>query len=176
MTAAAVQTLDISPVGRVEGDLDVRVNIENGVVVDAWTAQAIRGYELILRDRTRRPAWCHAARLRHLRRLASPAAWASTPPGRPRCAQRVLARNLGQIAEHPGLPRHTGLFMIDFVNKNYRSSSTTGRCAAEPSPAPATSWACHLGPAGRIYAARRAWPHSATWCPAASCARPPSPT
>ena len=28
----AVQTLDISPVGRVEGDLDVRVDIENGVV------------------------------------------------------------------------------------------------------------------------------------------------
>ncbi len=34
---SAVQTLDISPVGRVEGDLDVRVNIQDGVVVDAWT-------------------------------------------------------------------------------------------------------------------------------------------
>ena len=28
--SAAVETLDISPVGRVEGDLDVRVDIENG--------------------------------------------------------------------------------------------------------------------------------------------------
>jgi hydrogenase large subunit len=28
-------TLDISPVGRVEGDLDVRVDISDGVVVDA---------------------------------------------------------------------------------------------------------------------------------------------
>ena len=37
--SAAVQTLDISPVGRVEGDLDIRVDIENGVVVNAW-AQA----------------------------------------------------------------------------------------------------------------------------------------
>jgi Ni,Fe-hydrogenase I small subunit len=32
-----IQTLDISPVGRVEGDLDVRVDIENGVVTNAWT-------------------------------------------------------------------------------------------------------------------------------------------
>ncbi|MFM6183426.1 MAG: nickel-dependent hydrogenase large subunit, partial [Dolichospermum sp.] len=32
-----IQTLDISPVGRVEGDLDVRVEIENGYVTNAWT-------------------------------------------------------------------------------------------------------------------------------------------
>ncbi|MEH1950184.1 MAG: nickel-dependent hydrogenase large subunit, partial [Nostoc sp.] len=31
-----IQSLDISPVGRVEGDLDVRVDIENGRVVNAW--------------------------------------------------------------------------------------------------------------------------------------------
>ena len=31
ITMAATQTLDISPVGRVEGDLDVRVDIENGI-------------------------------------------------------------------------------------------------------------------------------------------------
>jgi Ni,Fe-hydrogenase I large subunit len=41
----AVQTLDISPVGRVEGDLDVRVDIENGVVTNAWTTK------------TRKPDW-----------------------------------------------------------------------------------------------------------------------
>ncbi len=48
----AVQTLDISPVGRVEGDLDVRVDIENGVVKNAWTsAELFRGFEIILRDK-----------------------------------------------------------------------------------------------------------------------------
>ena len=36
--SATVETLDISPVGRVEGDLDVRVDIENGVVTNAWDA------------------------------------------------------------------------------------------------------------------------------------------
>lgn len=40
MSEAAVQTLDISPVGRVEGDLDVRVDIENGVVTNAWVISA----------------------------------------------------------------------------------------------------------------------------------------
>jgi len=49
---SAVQTLDISPVGRVEGDLDVRVNIQDGIVVDAWTqAELFRGFEVILRDK-----------------------------------------------------------------------------------------------------------------------------
>jgi len=39
------QILDISPVGRVEGDLDVRVDIRDGVVVDAWTqAELFRGF------------------------------------------------------------------------------------------------------------------------------------
>ncbi|NJN08070.1 MAG: nickel-dependent hydrogenase large subunit, partial [Richelia sp. RM1_1_1] len=32
-----IQTLDISPLGRVEGDLDVRVDIDDGQVVNAWT-------------------------------------------------------------------------------------------------------------------------------------------
>src|SRR3546814_10776111 len=50
--SAAVQTLDISPVGRVEGDLDIRVDIENGVVVNAWTqAEMFRGFEVILKNK-----------------------------------------------------------------------------------------------------------------------------
>ena len=42
-----VQTLDISPVGRVEGDLDVRVDVQDGVVVNAWTqAELFRGFQV----------------------------------------------------------------------------------------------------------------------------------
>ena len=49
---AATQTLDISPVGRVEGDLDVRVDIENGIVTNAWTqAEMFRGFEVILKNK-----------------------------------------------------------------------------------------------------------------------------
>ena len=50
--SAQTQTLDISPVGRVEGDLDIRVDIQDGVVVDAWTsAELFRGFEVILKDK-----------------------------------------------------------------------------------------------------------------------------
>lgn len=52
MARSTVQTLDISPVGRVEGDLDVRVDIQDGHIVDAWTqAELFRGFEVILRDK-----------------------------------------------------------------------------------------------------------------------------
>ena len=41
--------LNISPVGRVEGDLDVKVYMENGVVTRAHTQAAMfRGFEKIL--------------------------------------------------------------------------------------------------------------------------------
>ncbi len=50
--AGTTQTLDISPVGRVEGDLDVRVDITDGVVTNAWTsAELFRGFEIILRGK-----------------------------------------------------------------------------------------------------------------------------
>ena len=52
MAGTSVQTLDISLVGRVEGDLDVRVEIEHGHVINAWTqAELFRGFEVILRDK-----------------------------------------------------------------------------------------------------------------------------
>ncbi|MEZ5194673.1 MAG: hypothetical protein R2734_20855 [Nocardioides sp.] len=44
--------LFVSPLGRVEGDLDVRVTIEDGVVTSAWTEAAMfRGFEIILKGR-----------------------------------------------------------------------------------------------------------------------------
>lgn len=68
--AGTTQTLDISPVGRVEGDLDVRVDIQDGVVVNAWTqAELFRGFEVILREKIRRLDWlshhAHAAFAAH---------------------------------------------------------------------------------------------------------------
>ena len=44
--------LFVSPLGRVEGDLDVRVTIDDGVVTSAWTEAAMfRGFEIILRGK-----------------------------------------------------------------------------------------------------------------------------
>jgi hydrogenase large subunit len=44
--------LNVSPLGQVEGDLDVKVAITDGVVTDAWTEAAMfRGFEIILRGK-----------------------------------------------------------------------------------------------------------------------------
>ncbi len=44
--------LNVSPLGQVEGDLDVRVQITDGVVTDAWTEAAMfRGFEIILKGK-----------------------------------------------------------------------------------------------------------------------------
>ena len=101
MAEAAVQTLDISPVGRVEGDLDVRVDIQNGVVVNAWTqAELFRGFEVILRDKDPQaglvvtPRACGICGASHLTcaAWALDTAWGTTVP-----RNAILARNLGQI-------------------------------------------------------------------------------
>ena len=44
-------TIDV-PLNRVEGDLEIRAQIEDGVVTDAWAAGTMfRGFETILRGR-----------------------------------------------------------------------------------------------------------------------------
>ena len=56
----SVTELNISPVGRVEGDLDVKVYIENGKVTRAHTQAAMfRGFEKIMEG--------HTCIVRHLR-------------------------------------------------------------------------------------------------------------
>ncbi len=123
MSAAAVQTLDISPVGRVEGDLDVRVDVQDGVVTNAWTqAELFRGFEVILRDKDPQaglvvtPRACGICGASHLTcaAWALDTAWQTEVP-----RNAILARNLGQIAESlQSLARHHyGLVMIDYTNR-----------------------------------------------------------
>ena len=123
-----IQTLDISPVGRVEGDLHVRVEIENGYVTNAWThAELFRGFEIILRGKDPQaglivtPRICGICGGSHL----SSASWAlDTAWGTEVPRNAILARNLGQIVETiQSIPRYFyGLFAIDLTNKNYRRS------------------------------------------------------
>ncbi len=97
----------------------MRVDIQDGVVVNAWTqAELFRGFEVILRDKDPQaglvvtPRACGICGASHL----TCAAWALDTAWKtevPRNA--ILARNLGQIVESiQSLPRHHyGLFMID---------------------------------------------------------------
>jgi Ni,Fe-hydrogenase I large subunit len=147
--STTTETLDIAPVGRVEGDLDVRVEIENGVVTNAWThAEMFRGFEIILRGKDPQaglvvtPRACGICGASHL----TCAAWALDTAWRtevPRNA--IIARNLGQLVESiQSQPRYFyGLYAIDMTNKKYAKSKYYAEACRRfsPSPAPPTSWA-----------------------------------
>jgi uptake hydrogenase large subunit len=169
------QTLDISPVGRVEGDLDVRVDIEDGVVVNAWTsAELFRGFEVILRDKDPQaglvvtPRACGICGASHLTcaAWALDTAWQTEVP-----RNAIIARNLGQLAESlQSLPRHHyGLFMIDMVNKNYKNSQYYEEAVKRWAPFTGTNYELGVTISGRpveIYALLGGqWPHSSFMVP-----------
>ena len=172
---AQIQTLDISPVGRVEGDLDVRVDIEDGVVTNAWTsAELFRGFEIILRDKDPQaglvvtPRACGICGASHLTcaAWALDTAWATEVP-----RNAILARNLGQLAESlQSLPRHHyGLFQIDLTNKNYRNSPFYAEAVKRWSPFTGTNYEIGVTISGKpveIYALLGGqWPHSSYMVP-----------
>jgi hydrogenase large subunit len=175
MPPTSVQTLDISPVGRVEGDLDVRVEIDKGVVVNAWThAELFRGFEVILRDKDPQaglvvtPRACGICGASHL----TCAAWAlDTAWGTHVPRNAILARNLGQIVESlQSLPRHHyGLFMIDATNKNYAKSKYYAEAVKRYAPFTGTNYELGVTISGRpveIYALLGGqWPHSSYMVP-----------
>lgn len=173
--SAQIQTLDISPVGRVEGDLDVRVEIENGVVTSAWTqAELFRGFEVILRDKDPQaglvvtPRACGICGASHL----SCAAWAlDTAWGTEVPRNAILARNLGQIVETiQSVPRYFyGLYAIDLTNKNYRKSPYYEEAVKRFAPFTGTSYERGVTISGKpveIYALLGGqWPHSSYMVP-----------
>ncbi len=54
----------IDPVTRIEGHLRIEVEVQDGVVTDAWSSGTMfRGIEMILRDRDPRDAWVFAQRI-----------------------------------------------------------------------------------------------------------------
>jgi uptake hydrogenase large subunit len=170
-----VQTLDISPVGRVEGDLDVRVDIQDGVVVNAWTQAALfRGFEIILRDKDPQaglivtPRACGICGASHLTcaAWALDTAWQTEVP-----RNAVLARNLGQIAESlQSIARHHyALFMIDYTNKNYAGSPYYEEALRRWAPFTGKHYEIGVTISGRpveIYALFGGqWPHSSYMVP-----------
>ncbi|MFZ5716382.1 MAG: nickel-dependent hydrogenase large subunit [Bradyrhizobium sp.] len=153
----------------------MRVDIQNGVVVNAWTqAELFRGFEVILRDKDPQaglvvtPRACGICGASHL----TCAAWALDTAWKtevPRNA--ILARNLGQIAESlQSLPRHHyGLFMIDYTHKNYSRSKYYEEAVRRWSPYTGTNYELGVTISGRpveIYALLGGqWPHSSFMVP-----------
>ncbi len=170
-----VKTLDISPVGRVEGDLDVRVDIEDGVVVNAWTqAELFRGFEVILRGKDPQaglvvtPRACGICGASHLTcaAWALDTAWQTEVP-----RNAILARNLGQLAESlQSLPRHHyGLFSIDFTNEKYRKSQFYDEAVRRWAPYTGVNYEIGVTTSAKpveIYALFGGqWPHSSYMVP-----------
>ena len=61
---AGSQRVAIDPITRIEGHLRIEVQIEDGVVTDAWSAgMMFRGIELILPGRDPRDAWVFTQRI-----------------------------------------------------------------------------------------------------------------
>ena len=117
--------LRISPLGRVEGDLDLKVKIRDGVVTDAWTeASMFRGFEIILRGKDPQaglivtPRICGICGGSHLTKAvyALDTAWKTHVPH-----NATLIRNIAQACETLlSIPRwFYALFAIDLTNKNY---------------------------------------------------------
>jgi len=63
-TPGPSQRIAIDPITRIEGHLRLEVQIENGQVMDAWSAgMMFRGIELIMPGRDPRDAWVFTQRI-----------------------------------------------------------------------------------------------------------------
>ena len=167
--------LFVSPLGRVEGDLDVRVTVEDGVVTSAWTEAAMfRGFEIILQGKDPQaglivcPRICGICGGSHLYKsaYALDTAWRTHVP-----PNATLVRNICQAAETlQSIPRYFyALFAIDFTNKNYAGSPLYAEAVRRFAPYVGTSYQ-----PGVLYSAKPVevyaifggqWPHSSFMVP-----------
>jgi len=169
------EVLDISPVGRVEGDLDIRVEIDNGNVVNAWTqAEMFRGFEMILKGKDPQsglvvtPRACGICGASHLTcaAWALDTAWQTEVP-----RNAIIARNLGQLTESlQSQPRYFyALYAIDMINEKYKKSEFYEEACRRFAPFTGTSYERGVTISGKpveIYALLGGqWPHSSYMVP-----------
>ncbi|MBL8093069.1 MAG: nickel-dependent hydrogenase large subunit [Anaerolineales bacterium] len=181
MTAVAhpinAKTLDlhVSPLGRVEGDLDVRVRIDDGVVTAAHTEAAMfRGFEIILKGKDPQaglivtPRICGICGGSHLYKsvYALDTAWKTEVPH-----NATLVRNIAQASETLlSIPRwFYALFAIDLTNKNYAKANGYDEAVRRFAPFVGTSYEPGVTVSAKpaeIYAIFGGqWPHSSFMIP-----------
>ncbi|QZA32624.1 nickel-dependent hydrogenase large subunit [Hydrogenibacillus sp. N12] len=167
--------LKVHSLGRVEGDLDVRVAIENGVVVDAWTeATMFRGFEIILKGKDPQaglivtPRICGICGGSHLTKAvyAIDTAWSTEVP-----PNATLVRNIAQAVETlQSMPRwFYALFAIGLTHKNYQKSPLYDEVVKRWAPFTGTSYEIGVIESAKpveIYAIFGGqWPHSSFMVP-----------
>lgn len=171
----AVKNMTISPLGRVEGDLDLRVAVEDGVVTDAWTeASMFRGFEIILKGKDPQaglivtPRICGICGGSHLYKAAYAldTAWRTEMP-----ANATLIRNIAQGCETlQSIPRwFYALFAIDLINKNYAKAAGYDEAVRRFAPFVGTSYETGVTWSSKpveVYAMFGGqWPHSSFMIP-----------
>ncbi|MEM7658772.1 MAG: nickel-dependent hydrogenase large subunit [Bacteroidota bacterium] len=167
--------LNISPVGRVEGDLDVKVYMENGVVTKAHTqASMFRGFERIMAGKDPQsglivtPRICGICGGSHLYCASSAldTAWGTqlTP-------NALLLRAIGQATETiQSIPRwFYAIFATDLANKKFANHPLYQEVAKRFAAYVGTSFQQGVTASGRpveVYAIFGGqWPHSSYMVP-----------
>ncbi len=167
--------LHVSPLGRVEGDLDVRVTLTDGVVTDAWTtAGMFRGFEMILKGKDPQaglivtPRICGICGGSHLYKAvyALDTAWQThVPPNGTRI------RNIAQACETlQSIPRwFYAIFAIDLTNKRYAKTPSYDEAVRRFAPFVGTAYEKGVTLSNKpveIYAIFGGqWPHSSFMIP-----------
>ncbi len=174
-TLVPPQEMRISPLGRVEGDLDLKVAIRDGVVTDAWTeASMFRGFEIILKGKDPQaglivtPRICGICGGSHLYKAcyALDTAWKTHVP-----KNATLIRNIAQGCETlQSIPRwYYALFAIDLTNKNYSKHPMYDEAVRRYAPFVGTAYEKGVTLSGKpveVYAIFGGqWPHSSFMIP-----------
>lgn len=170
-----VKELNISPVGRVEGDLDVKVYMDNGVVTRAHTQAAMfRGFEQIMAGKDPQsglivtPRICGICGGSHLYCASSAldTAWKTTLP-----PNALLLRAIGQATETiQSIPRwFYAIFATDMANKKFANKPLYQEVVKRFAPYVGTSFQRGVVASGRpveVYAIFGGqWPHSSYMVP-----------
>ena len=171
----SLKELNISPVGRVEGDLDVKVYMEGGVVTRAHTQAAMfRGFEKILAGKDPQsglivtPRACGICGGSHLYCASSAldVAWQTTLP-----PNALLLRAIGQATETiQSIPRwFYAIFATDMANKKFANKPLYQEVVKRFAAYVGTSFQQGVTASGRpveVYALFGGqWPHSSYMVP-----------
>jgi hydrogenase large subunit len=172
---AEPKAMRISPLGRVEGDLDLRVEITDGVVTNAWTeASMFRGFEIILRGKDPQaglvitPRICGICGGSHLYKAAYAldTAWRTHVPH-----NATLVRSVAQACETlQSIPRwFYALFAIDLTNANYAAAPEYDEVVRRFAPFTGSAYEKGVTLSGKpveVYAIFGGqWPHSSFMVP-----------
>ena len=173
--AVSIKELNISPVGRVEGDLDVKVYIEDGIVTKAHAqASMFRGFEKIMEGKDPQsgliitPRICGICGGSHLYSASSAL---DTVFGSRLPPNALLLRALGEATETiQSIPRwFYAIFATDLANKKFANKTLYAEVVKRFSAYVGTSFQKGVTASGRpveVYALFGGqWPHSSYMIP-----------